>query len=120
MRSLRRTAGLALVFFGGLASAKDHPFHVDIAPGRVGEVCMSLAEGATLRWRFTATAPLDFNLHEHVDGKVLMPVERKAVTADASERRIDQRNDWCLMWTAPAGARAATVKGVWSIAPAKP
>jgi hypothetical protein len=96
------------------ALAKDQPIQLDIAPGKVGEVCMALGAGDSLAWEFDASAPLDFNLHHHVGKKVLMPVERKAVAADRAEHRADRRNDWCLMWTAPA-AQAVTVRGHWRV-----
>ena len=113
------TVGLALMFLVGAAAAKDHPIRLAIAPGKVAEVCMPLAAGDTLRWRFKASVALDFNLHHHVDKDVLMPVDRKAVQADRGELGIDRSNDWCLMWTAPAQAKRATVEGAWSVLPAK-
>ena len=96
------------------AAAASHPFRVAIAAGKVGEVCMALEAGDTLVWRFKASTALDFNLHHHVDKQVLLPVDRKAVTEDRAEHAIDQRNDWCLMWIAPADRRA-TVDGNWSV-----
>jgi hypothetical protein len=98
--------------------AKEQPIQLDIAAGKVGEVCMALRAGDSLAWVFDASAPLDFNLHHHVGKKVLMPVERKAVASDRAEHRADRRNDWCLMWTAPA-AQAVTVRGHWRITRAR-
>ena len=95
----------------GMAAAP-HPFHLTIAPGKVGEVCMALNAGDTLVWRFKASASTEFNLHHHVGDQVLMPVKRKAAAQDAGEHAIDLRNDWCLMWPAPPGQRL-TVNGQW-------
>ncbi|MES2956548.1 MAG: hypothetical protein V4792_00100 [Pseudomonadota bacterium] len=102
------------------AAAKERPIHLVIAPGKVAEVCMPLAEGDTLRWRFKANVALDFNLHHHVDKAVLMPVDRKAIKAGSGQQAIDQRNDWCLMWTAPSQPKRITVDGAWSVVPAPP
>ena len=104
MSAAHRNAALAMILAAAASSAaaNDQPIGLTIAPGKVAEVCMPLAEGDTLRWRFKASAALDFNLHHHVDKQVLMPGERKAVAADSGEQSIDRRNDWCLMWTAPA------------------
>ena len=118
------TAALALALASAVpaAAAKDHPIRLTIAPGKVAEVCMPLAEGDTLRWRDKASVALDFNLHHHVEKAVFMPVDLKARQADKGELRIDRSNDWCLMWTAPAQARRITVEGAWSMqapAPAK-
>jgi hypothetical protein len=95
------------------AQAAERHFHLIIAAGKIGEVCMPLEAGSTLAWRFKASVPVDFNLHHHLDKQVLMPVDRKALSADRGEQAIDTRNDWCLMWSAPADRRV-TVTGAWS------
>jgi hypothetical protein len=96
------------------ATARETPIHLAIAPGKAGEVCMPLAAGDTLAWRFKASAALDFNLHQHVGDAVLTPVERKGVAADRSTHTVERANEWCLMWTAPP-ARTASVQGAWWI-----
>ncbi len=106
-------AWLTLATAAHAAAPKPHPFRVAIAPGKVGEVCMKLDAGDRLAWRFKADTAVDFNLHHHVGTEVLMPVERKAIREDRAEHPIDQLNDWCLMWTAPA-ARRATIDGSWT------
>jgi hypothetical protein len=109
---------------GAAATSADRkPFHLTIAAGKVGEVCMPLAAGDTLAWRFKSNAAADFNLHHHVGSEVLMPVQRTQTREDRGEHAIDRDNEWCLMWTAPAGQRL-TVEGAWSVrrarAPAAP
>lgn len=103
-------AGLVLA----AAAANAKPFLVTVAPGKAGEVCMPLAAGDTLAWRFKSNAATDFNLHHHVGSEVLMPVQRTQLREDQGEFAIDRDNEWCLMWTAPAGRRL-TVEGVWSV-----
>ena len=115
-RTLALALSMAVIAHDAIA-AKDHPIRLTIAPGKVAEVCMPLAEGDTLRWRFKASVALDFNLHHHVDKAVFMPVDRKAVKADSGEQSIDRRNEWCLMWTAPTQAKRVTVEGIWSVLP---
>lgn len=92
----------------------EKPIRLTIAPGKVGEVCLPLDAGDTLAWHFKSSAPADFNLHHHVGKDVLMPVDRKAVAEDRAEHRIDRKNDWCLMWTAPAG-QPLSVNGGWAV-----
>ena len=89
-------------------------FDLPIRAGKVEEVCMPLKAGTTLQWRFSADAPVDFNLHHHVGKDVVMPLDLKAVAAHAGRQTIDRNNDWCLMWTAPKAA-AARVRGHWSV-----
>jgi hypothetical protein len=122
MPKRRCLAPLMLALLGiaaaALAAKNDHPIHLVIAPGKIGEVCMPLVDGQTLRWRFKASTAVDFNLHHHVDKDIRMPVEREAVRADSGEHLIDQRNEWCLMWTAPTGGKRVTIDGAWSVATA--
>jgi hypothetical protein len=110
-----RTTLLALALAAALPAAAqgEKPIRLTIAPGKVGEVCMPLEAGDTLAWHFKSSVEVDFNLHQHIGKEVLMPVERKAVAEDRAEHRVDRKNDWCLMWTAPAGQRV-TVNGGWN------
>ncbi len=105
---------LALAVGALVLAADDQPIRLDIAAGKVGEICMPLQAGDTLAWEWQASAATDFNLHQHVDKQVLMPVKRQAVKQDRAQHQVDRRNEWCLMWTAPA-AQAATVEGAWRV-----
>ena len=97
------------------ATAAEHPIRLAIAPGKVGEACMALDAGDTLAWRFKASRASDFNLHQHVGNEVMMPIERKAVSEDAAEHKVDRANEWCLMWTASADKKPVTVNGAWQV-----
>jgi hypothetical protein len=105
---------LALAASATVLARDDRPIQLDIAAGKVGEVCMPLQAGDTLAWEFKASAATDFNLHHHVGKKVLTPVQRKAVTQQRGQHKVDRRNEWCLMWTAPAG-QAVMVEGAWRV-----
>jgi hypothetical protein len=105
---------LALLACAPLLARDRQPIQLEIAAGKVGEVCMPLQAGDTLAWEWKASAATDFNLHHHVGKKVLMPVQRKAVRQQRAQHKIDRRNEWCLMWTAPA-AQAVTVEGAWHV-----
>ncbi len=109
------TALLALATITS-ALAQGQPIALTIAAGKVGEVCRPLQAGDTLAWEWKASAAVDFNLHQHVGTQVLMPVERKAAAEDRAQHTVDRRNDWCLMWTAPAG-QGVTVEGSWRATP---
>jgi hypothetical protein len=117
---MNRNAVLVLALAATLpAAAQDErPIRLTIAAGKVGEVCMPLAAGDTLAWHFNSSVAVDFNLHQHVGKDVLMPVDRKAIAEDRAEHQVDRKNDWCLMWTAPAGQQAS-VTGGWSMKKAK-
>ena len=117
-----KTIAIALLALAASAPSlarKDQPIQLDIAAGKVGEVCMPLRAGDTLAWDFKASAATAFNLHQHVGKEVQMPVKRQAVTKERAQHKVDRSNDWCLMWTAPA-AQAVTVEGAWRVTEAAP
>ena len=104
---------------GSALRSTPEPVRAAIAPGKAEEVCMKLERGDTLYWRFSADVPLGFNLHQHLDGKVDMPVNLRAMRSDNGRFVATHGNDWCLMWTAPKN-RAAALEGEWSKTVAAP
>ncbi len=109
--------GFAAAQAGSPAKPAPEPVRASIAAGKAEEVCMRLERGDTLHWRFSADVPLSFNLHQHLDSKVDMPVNLRAMRADDGRFVATHSNDWCLMWTAPKD-RAAVLEGQWSKTPA--
>lgn len=80
-----------------------------VAPGRLVEVCGALPAGATVAWRFTASAPLDFNIHYHEGKSVHYPV-RQAHQAQADGELVSATaQDYCWMWT-NRGVRESTLQ----------
>jgi hypothetical protein len=116
-RTLKHLWLMTLVWLS--ASAQAEPIRLDIAAGKVGEVCMPLRAGDTLAWTFEASAAVDFNLHDHVGKTVNMPVRRSAVAQDRAQLKVPRENDWCLMWTAPR-AQGVNITGTWQVIPATP
>jgi hypothetical protein len=110
----RLLLALPMVALANATLAQERPIQIAIAPGKAGEMCIPLNTGDTLAWHFKASHAADFNLHQHVGEQLLTPVQRPAATEDRAEHTADRRNDWCLMWTAPAGQRV-TIAGTWSV-----
>ncbi len=79
---------------------------LSVAPGKFAEVCGKLPAGLKVNWAFEASAPLDFNVHYHVDKDVVFPSKLTAVAAakDTLETRIEQ--DYCWMWSNKSSAPA--------------
>lgn len=71
---------------------------VQVAPGKFVEICGKLAKGEAIDWKFDAAAPLDFNVHYHIDKAVEFPEKRSAVKSLASRLvpAVDQH--YCWMW----------------------
>lgn len=70
-----------------------------VAPGRFAEICGALAANSSVRWRFEASAPLDFNIHYHVGKDVTYPAKANAQTQGADTLAVALAQDYCWMWT---------------------
>lgn len=78
-----------------------------VAPGKFAEVCGKLPAALLVRWDFDAGAPLDFNVHYHVDKEVVFPSKLSAVATarDTLATKIEQH--YCWMWSNKSAAPAA-------------
>jgi hypothetical protein len=65
------------------------------------ELCMVLAADQQLRYEFTSTRKLDFNIHYHVDHEVFYPVSEEQVTTADATFMAPSEQEYCLMWTNP-------------------
>ena len=88
----------------------EKPFTHVIVPRQIAEECVKLAAGQSIGYSFSASAPVDFNIHFHRGNDVVYPVK-----ADQVQRRDDRfaaiiAQDYCLMWT-NATPDNVTVKG---------
>jgi hypothetical protein len=106
-------AGALLVGHGATFAAE--PFDFDVAAGNFDEHCLRIEAGEAIRWRFTATAAVDFNIHAHRGEQVIYPVRRDGVTRASGTFRAKGAEEYCLMWTnrgaAPVSARGAVQPG---------
>ena len=70
-----------------------------VAPGKFAEICGTLAEGASVRWKFDSSGPTDFNIHYHVGKEVVYPVKRSQAAAAEGVLAASIPQDYCWMWT---------------------
>lgn len=77
---------------------------LSIAPGKFGELCGHLEAGTVVRWRFTADAALDFNIHHHVGKQVVYSAQEAARSAGEGRLTVPGAQEYCWMWTHKAGA----------------
>ncbi len=78
-----------------------------VAPGKLVEVCGALPAGTTVAWRFTAGAPLDFNIHYHEGKDVRYPARQAQQARAEGELAVASAQDYCWMWTNKGTAPAA-------------
>jgi len=85
------------------AGAGKQTDQVSIAPGDMHEVCMVLTPRETLRYAFTATSKLNFNIHYHSDNETHFPVREYTTSQAKGSFTPAVQQNYCLMWTNPGG-----------------
>jgi hypothetical protein len=70
-----------------------------VAPGKFAEACGPLRQGQAVMWSFDAPAPLNFNIHYHVDKDVHYPARQDQVGSLKGELAVAAAQDYCWMWT---------------------
>jgi len=52
-----------------------------------------------VRWSFTATTPVDFNIHYHLGKEAVFPAKKAQVAAARDTLNVTVVQDYCWMWT---------------------
>jgi hypothetical protein len=75
-----------------------------MSPYVIHEECLPAAVGDRIDYYFASTFPVDFNVHYHEAGAVVMPIVRDKSTGDSGVYVARIAHEYCLMWEAgPAG-----------------
>lgn len=80
-----------------------------VNPNEFLELCGDLAPGSTVAWRFSASKPVDFNIHYHLGPEVVFPEKRSQIASGAADLRVSLQQTYCWMWT-NKGASASTLQ----------
>ena len=111
MKHIRTCGALAAATLSGAALAATHIVDIawppdgrfthqaQIAAGKFVEVCGKLAVGEGVRWSFTASAPVDFNVHYHVGKEAVFPARQTQVSGGRDTLNVAVAQDYCWMWT---------------------
>lgn len=75
---------------------------VQIAPGKFVEVCDKLRPGSKVRWKFSGSAPTDFNIHYHEGKDVRFPAKEDSTSASQGMLDVTVGQDYCWMWKSKA------------------
>jgi hypothetical protein len=109
----------ATVVAGPLQAAQDaSPYAFTLTGTAFDERCVTLGAGDELRYRFRASAPVDFNIHHHRGKDVFYPVRQTGVRDAEGRFRAAGADDYCLMWE-HRGAGSAMVEGSFERVPAR-
>jgi hypothetical protein len=110
-KNIRICAALTSAFICGGALASSHIIEIawsadgrfahqaQVAAGKFVEVCGKLALRDTVRWNFTAAAPVDFNIHYHVGKDAVFPAKQAQVASGRDTLNVAVAQDYCWMWT---------------------
>ena len=103
---------LALALLGAAAVAEEDvgPYSFTLSGKAFDERCLTLAAGEAIRYRFRASAPVDFNIHYHRGNETSFPVKRLAVREIESTFKAPRADGYCLMWE-HRGEGVARVEG---------
>ena len=71
----------------------------DVAPGKFAEACGQLPRDSAVQWRFSASLPLNFNIHYHEGKAVTYPEKLNGSTGANGMLRIAVNEAYCWMWT---------------------
>lgn len=85
---------------GGESRAFTH----ELKTGDIAEECLRLAAGKSRRFSWTASQPVDFNIHYHQGEKVSYPVKLSGQKKGAGIFTASATEDYCWMWTAKVPA----------------
>lgn len=111
IKNIRTCGMLAAAALCGAAGASSHIVDIAWAPdgrfahdakvaaGKFVEVCGKLATGDSVRWSFTAAAPVDFNIHYHVGKDAVFPARQAQVAVGRDTLNVTAAHDYCWMWT---------------------
>ena len=101
---------LALLGLPALAGEDAGPYAFKLSGKAFDERCLTLAAGESIRYRFRASAPVDFNIHYHRGNEISFPVKRPAVRELESTFLAPSADGYCLMWE-HRGQGVASVEG---------
>ncbi|MCW5592613.1 MAG: hypothetical protein KIS74_10990 [Burkholderiales bacterium] len=101
---------LCLLSCAALASPVDggtnaREFSHDLEPGGVAEECLRLPAGKARRFEWSASAPVDFNIHYHRGNDVTYPVKANQQRDGKGRFTAAAAEDYCWMWTAKGATR---------------
>jgi len=109
-----RACGIALLLAAAPVLAETAafgPFTVEVPARGFQEHCVRLEAGQRMRYHFTATGEVDFNIHYHRGSAVYYPVKSEGARARNSAYTAPHADGYCLMWER-RGDEAVRVEGI--------
>jgi len=73
-------------------------YQTALAAGKFVELCANLPNGQEIQWQYEANAPLDFNIHYHVEKSVVYPAKLALTARSNGTLATTVAQDYCWMW----------------------
>ena len=73
-------------------------YKATLASGKFVELCAKLPNGQEVQWQYEANAPLDFNIHYHVEKSVIYPAKLARTARSNGTLATTVAQDYCWMW----------------------
>ena len=94
---MRRALLCLPLLLAGCAGLDVHRADLQLAPGQIAEVNLALQQGDTVRWDWTASETLHFNVHSHSGGGMVEHVTRQAAR-DQGSFTAPAAGSYSLFW----------------------
>jgi hypothetical protein len=72
---------------------------MNVAPGKSAEACGQIDPRFPVEWRYSASAPVDFNIHRHSREDVIYATKSVLSREDRGRHAPTFNFEWCWMWT---------------------
>ncbi len=70
-----------------------------VAPGKSAEACGQIDPRFPVQWRYSASAPVDFNIHRHSRDDIIYATKSVLSREDRGRHAPTFNFEWCWMWT---------------------
>lgn len=70
-----------------------------ITAGKTVEVCGEIESQSKIAWQFSASGPLDFNIHRHAEKEVVYNTRSYRTKEQRGQLSQPRTYEWCWMWT---------------------
>ena len=81
------------------SSADTFEHTATISPGQATEVCGQIEPRLPVDWRFSATGPLNFDIHRHAGDAVIYAMKSYLTREQNGKFSPTFSFNWCWMWT---------------------
>jgi hypothetical protein len=99
MKNFTKESVLLCILFSTNIGAVEVKKSLQIMPGKIHESCFVLDSNESIKYSFTTTSPIAFNIHYHLGEQVKYPVKINSVSTKSDIFKATIKQQYCQMWT---------------------